>query len=366
METNNTNFSLTNDEIEEISDFARAINPFKQKNKNAKVKTPIFSPRFIYAMCKKLDGFPNIEGSKIAWAMRVRKGYGRCENEYFPHDNKLSHEEYIKIPDDYRIYRNAHNFRISFYHKVYSVNDIKRAMKYCSAIVYISIKIYKDFYFPEEGRIKLPKKTDEKKGVHSIPIIGLKKDSFIIVNSWGKNWGDNGIGYLPFKYLKENVIECFASIDEVMFKNLLEKETKYTIKVKDKLYTMYYCAVKSCVLGQSNNWILELYNDDNKIVGWVFYRINELKEVIVNELFVLPEYRRMGLGKKLIETIEEWTINSSLEKIKFVIPNHDVIKSRKNDVESFFKSFEYDIDWQNPINKCYIASKYFDEDISFI
>ena len=48
-------------------------------------------------------------------------------------------------------------------------------------------------------------------GGHAISLIGWTKDSFIIRNSWGKDWGDKGLTYLPFKNFNK-LIECWTLI----------------------------------------------------------------------------------------------------------------------------------------------------------
>ena len=54
-------------------------------------------------------------------------------------------------------------------------------------------------------------------GGHSVLIVGynddvqimnqidknLTKGAFLIQNSWGKSWGDNGYGWLPYQYFKQ-------------------------------------------------------------------------------------------------------------------------------------------------------------------
>ena len=54
------------------------------------------------------------------------------------------------------------------------------------------------------GIVPLPNVTTERtEGGHCIIMIGYDESNqrVICVNSWGKNWGNKGICYLPYSYL---------------------------------------------------------------------------------------------------------------------------------------------------------------------
>ena len=42
--------------------------------------------------------------------------------------------------------------------------------------------------------------NDDKLGGHMILILGWNETGFIIQNSWGKDWGNEGCGILPYEY----------------------------------------------------------------------------------------------------------------------------------------------------------------------
>ncbi|MBE7025051.1 MAG: hypothetical protein E7408_03235 [Ruminococcaceae bacterium] len=70
-------------------------------------------------------------------------------------------------------------------------------------------------------------------GSHAIIIIGYEKDGFIIQNSWGKNWGENGRKKVPY----DAINYVYILTDEVF-------EMKFTDVPKDK---WYHDAVKETV-----------------------------------------------------------------------------------------------------------------------
>jgi C1A family cysteine protease/predicted TIM-barrel fold metal-dependent hydrolase len=65
------------------------------------------------------------------------------------------------------------------------------------------------------GRIPFPVKTDRREGGHAVAAVGYADDlvirhpfsdletkgAILIRNSWGKQWGENGYGWLPYEYV---------------------------------------------------------------------------------------------------------------------------------------------------------------------
>lgn len=66
-----------------------------------------------------------------------------------------------------------------------------------------------------QGELPFPSRRDSKSGGHAVLLIGYDDNkvitnsddgskttgTFVFRNSWGKNWGDGGYGYLPYEYL---------------------------------------------------------------------------------------------------------------------------------------------------------------------
>ena len=59
--------------------------------------------------------------------------------------------------------------------------------------------------------LPIPEKNERHLGYHCVCAIGYNDDGIIIQNSWGKNWGYNGLAVVPWDY---PIDECRAIIDE--------------------------------------------------------------------------------------------------------------------------------------------------------
>lgn len=74
------------------------------------------SPRFVYALCKTIDGIPAEDGTYIQAALEIVQKYGVCEDKYFPNDCNLDVATYTNaslIPPE--AFQNALQYKIDGY-----------------------------------------------------------------------------------------------------------------------------------------------------------------------------------------------------------------------------------------------------------
>ncbi len=89
-------------------------------------------------------------------------------------------------------YETAANYRIDNFARITTVDGLKRALIELGAC-YIGLPIY-------NTSVRFWDKTYgyDRNGGHAVVAIGYTKDGFIIKNSWGPEWGDNGKGLFLF------------------------------------------------------------------------------------------------------------------------------------------------------------------------
>lgn len=83
--------------------------------------------------------------------------------------------------------------------------------------VIISLNLYESFDQGVKGFIQHPAAGEarpQKHGSHAMVICGFSEEEhiYIVRNSWGRNWGDNGYCYLPFSYVDDHEYCNQASI----------------------------------------------------------------------------------------------------------------------------------------------------------
>ncbi len=78
--------------------------------------------------------------------------------------------------------------------------------------------VYESFESDEvanTGVVNMPTDSEENLGGHAVMCVGYDDNSsrFIVMNSWGKNWGDNGYFTIPYQYLTDtNLADDFWTI----------------------------------------------------------------------------------------------------------------------------------------------------------
>lgn len=173
---------------------AKAVHIFEFKETGENVK---LSPRFVYALCKKLDGLPVESGTYARAIMKVLQTYGVTEDRYFPNQVGLDHDTYA---DFSRItpqaYDNAHPRAIGAYAQVPITLDALKENIYRNGWVLI---------------LKKPWQVGIASG-HFIVADGYDTDKIRFINSFGSWWGDQGHAWLTSQDM-DSVIEAWTAVD---------------------------------------------------------------------------------------------------------------------------------------------------------
>jgi len=210
--------------------FSAAAIKDRQERKNHPGMNYQTSPLFIYSECKKRDGIPNIEGTYPRVAMQVLKELGVCREQKFPYGNMG-----LPVPTAPSVaYEDAKKFVIGAYARIQSIDEIKQAL-IDEGPVMVGLTVTDSFVHCEKGGyIDMP--NGSFWGGHAVVIDGYddnmihtykngttRKGFFRMPNSWGKSWGDNGHGWLPYDFINYRSDigmgffgEAWSSIDIIM------------------------------------------------------------------------------------------------------------------------------------------------------
>ena len=157
-----------------------------------------YSPRFVYACCKFLDGIVNGEGTYLRAIGDSLKKYGACNMVLYPNEVSLPWEEYksfSKIPQE--AFDNAQERIIQSYAFTGTGwEDIKQGI-YRHKLVLLLVSPFFENY----------------SGGHFIVATGWDKNNRIrYINSFGKDWRENGWSWLE-KDSFQKIIEGMTMVD---------------------------------------------------------------------------------------------------------------------------------------------------------
>lgn len=170
-------------------------NEFKENG-----KIPNLSPRYIYALSKKLDNYKG-QGTypRVSAGIEFRKG---CATENLvPNNNDLTHEQYIDIIETPEMKANAKPYRIKGYAgNIKTTNQLKDAILQ-NGLVAVTISV---------GGYTSPIKKGNL-GYHRVVAFGWEGNRFFFRNSWGEAWGNKGDGF--FDFADQRLIDNMVFID---------------------------------------------------------------------------------------------------------------------------------------------------------
>jgi len=172
------------------------------------------SPCWIYG--NRASGMYMGEGMipREAWDMLCREGvasfsdmpllgtFGQCYTEVYINKDRLKKKA-------------ERNKKLSYVAvELKNMDEIRTAIMKCGAIN-VSIAVHKDFDEVGSDGFLTEFTKGSVRGYHSVTCVGFMEKKgilyLIIVNSWGKEYGKNGICYMPFNY--RGIQEIWAITD---------------------------------------------------------------------------------------------------------------------------------------------------------
>jgi len=175
------------------------------------------SEAWIYWMSKKIDPWPDQEGTSIRCAMKVLQRIGVPTEKAWPYSDKIYGEP--------KSWANmvARWSLIDSYWRVSGHEDLRVALT--ESPVVIGIGCYEEiFSVGSDGIVKDPANPQYCYGGHAICAVGYDHSRNLIKfkNSWGGNWGDNGYGYISYNYVNRYMWDAWACKDLNVIKEMLK------------------------------------------------------------------------------------------------------------------------------------------------
>tara|TARA_B100000902_G_C27314535_1_gene920437 strand:- start:1405 stop:2541 length:1137 start_codon:yes stop_codon:yes gene_type:complete len=135
--------------------------------------------------------------------MRILKNIGICKESEYPYGTI---EKIDDIPAYLKV--NAYQHRINNYARINTMNDLKTSLIENGACL-IAFPVYN-----YSDQMWIQNDNEQMTGGHAMTVVGYddKEKHFIIRNSWGKYWGDNGYCYYKYKDWDSHW-ECWTTID---------------------------------------------------------------------------------------------------------------------------------------------------------
>jgi C1A family cysteine protease len=182
---------------------------------------------FLYKATRNLMGLTGDTGAYLRDTMKAMVLFGAPPEKYVPYDIGKFDEE----PSAF-CYSFARNYKTISYFRldppgVHSTALLER-IKVFLAAGYPSMFGFTVYNFGnDDGEFEYPSENESVKGGHAIVAIGYDDDRKIgntkgalkIRNSWGTDWGQSGYGWLPYKYVEEDLATDFWTLFKSAYVN---------------------------------------------------------------------------------------------------------------------------------------------------
>lgn len=181
---------------------ANAIGAAYQFDEMKQGNSDLFVPSrlFIYYNEREMEGNVDSDsGAEIRDGIKSIGKVGVCHSKLWPYDIS----NFTTKPNS-KAYSDAHFHQGIKYARLGQNLD---QLKHCLASGYpfvFGFKVYQSFQserVTRTGYMNMPLSEDVLEGGHAVMAVGYTDEYFIIRNSWGSEWGDQGYFYMPYDYI---------------------------------------------------------------------------------------------------------------------------------------------------------------------
>jgi GNAT superfamily N-acetyltransferase len=264
-----------------------------------------------FVRSRQLEGtFPGSPETGVwaSTAMRIGKGWGTLEESQWPFVGDASNWPPSE-PEGLDHLAKAH--RILAYQRASTIEEC-RVLIYRQYGVIAAFEIDDSWRRPPKGVIEEP--CDQPiTASHAVHLIGYNDATqrFTFWNCWGREWGDGGLGYLPYSYFRGRLLEGW---------NFTPHDSFPIPKDSDQIKSRTW---------QINDWLGNILHGAeivdpllNEVIAWGFAIEGRSAFLELEELFVRPNWRMRGYASQLTTHFSQ--LAARLKKqIRAWIPHSD-------------------------------------------
>jgi pimeloyl-ACP methyl ester carboxylesterase len=178
---------------------AAVINHLNRRAERAEIRV---SPRMLYEMAKRFDEWDgeDYEGSSLRGAIRGWKNNGVCQEKRWPYTQTPGYLTVKRAKD-------ARSHTVGAYYRIRPVvSDFHAALNEVG-VVAVSAQVHAGWDAPRDGTIPFRKTND---GGHAFALVGYNDKGFWVQNSWGPEWGSNGLAIWTYEDWAKNVMDAWV------------------------------------------------------------------------------------------------------------------------------------------------------------
>jgi C1A family cysteine protease len=172
-----------------------------------------FSRLFIYYNERALEHTINSDsGAMIRDGIKTLAKQGACSEKSWPYVVAK-----FKTKPAAACYKEASDHQITSYYRILTLDQMRTCLAEGFPFIF-GFTVYESFesqQVAKTGIVSMPKKGESAMGGHAVLAVGYNdaKQTFLVKNSWGTNWGMKGYFTMPYKYVSNrNLSDDFWTI----------------------------------------------------------------------------------------------------------------------------------------------------------
>lgn len=165
------------------------------------------SSLFVYYNARVIEGYTDEDiGAYVRSAIKALAAWGVCLEQLWPYRI----EEFAVTPP-IECYQDAAHRRIVNYRRLTTIDEIKDALTQGLPVV-AGMQVYNQFTDLDSQNpvLRMPESDDEPIGGHAVCIVGYRSDAFLVRNSFGAKWANNGYFWMPFEYAESETMDLWV------------------------------------------------------------------------------------------------------------------------------------------------------------
>lgn len=183
------------------------------------------SEQWLYWNCKKIDPWPNEEGTNFRSAMKVLQKIGIPTEEAWPYtDDPIN----IGKPQSWA-HLIARWCTIGSYWSIETLEELKQAL--VDGPVVFGIPCFEEIFDPPaDGYVAMPSNPRINYGYHAVCGVGYDDEKKIVKfkNSWSQFWGERGYGKLPYEFIDKYMTDAWVMKDIRVTPEMLKGKVSLT------------------------------------------------------------------------------------------------------------------------------------------
>jgi len=185
---------------------------------------------FLYKVTRNLLGWKGDQGAYLRSTMKSMVLFGMPPERYWPY----TIEKFDDEPTTF-CYSFAQSYRSIQYYRLDPagttpgkvLSNVKKSLAAGLPSMF-GFSVYSSMPGTNEGGdIPFPQPGDRLEGGHAVVAVGYddsrkigkEKGALLIRNSWGKDWGEKGYGWLPYGYVEQELADDFWTLVKAEFVN---------------------------------------------------------------------------------------------------------------------------------------------------